>query len=87
MSNFITITGINSLSDPIRFHRKQAKLTQFELARIAGVGKTVVFDIESGKESVRFNTLLKVLGALNMQLVWTSSLTRTQKFSFKKDTQ
>ncbi|MDI6033918.1 helix-turn-helix domain-containing protein [Flavobacterium sp. LB2P84] len=34
----------------IKEHRKQAGLTQLELANLAGVGKTTVFDIEKNKE-------------------------------------
>jgi len=58
----------NTFAQIIRFHRKQSKLTQVELARLAGVGKTVVFDIENGKESIRLNTLLKVCHVLNIQI-------------------
>lgn len=52
----------------IHYCRKQSGLSQQELARLADVGKTVVFDIEKGKETVRLNTLLKVLDVLNIQL-------------------
>lgn len=52
----------------VRAHRKAAGLTQLELARLAGVGKTVVFDIEKGKATVRLATLLRVLDALSMRL-------------------
>lgn len=58
----------NTFAQIIRFHRKQSKLTQVELARLAGVGKTVVFDIENGKESIRLDTLLKVCHVLNIQI-------------------
>jgi y4mF family transcriptional regulator len=58
----------------VRFHRRRAGLTRVELARLAGVGKTVVFDIEKGKETVRLKTLLSVLGALNIRLDWSSPL-------------
>jgi len=43
-------------------------LSQSELAKVAGVGKTVVFDLEHGKESVQLDTLKKVLTVLNIQL-------------------
>lgn len=52
----------------IRTHRRQSGLSQQELALMAGVGKTAVFDIEKGKESVQLNTLLKVLKVLNIQM-------------------
>jgi len=58
----------------IRYHRKQADLSQEELARVAGVGKTVVFDIEKGKLTIRFETLVKLLKALNIQLHFESPL-------------
>ena len=52
----------------IHYCRKQSGFSQQELARLAGVGKTVIYDIEKGKESVRLNTLLKVLDVLNIQM-------------------
>lgn len=52
----------------VRFHRKKAGLSQDELGRLAGLGKTVIFDIEKGKLSVQLNTLLKVLEVLNITL-------------------
>ncbi|MBS0635501.1 MAG: helix-turn-helix transcriptional regulator [Verrucomicrobia bacterium] len=58
----------------IRFHRKQAGLSQEELAAVAGVGKTTVFDIEKGKLTIRFSTLLKLLHALNIQITLNSKL-------------
>lgn len=64
----------SEIGEVIRFHRRQAELSQLELAKIAGVGKTVVFDLEKGKTSVRLSTLLKVLRALNIRLDWTSPL-------------
>ena len=52
----------------IREHRKAAGLSQAELSRLAGVGKTAVFDIEKGKSTVRLATLLRVLDALSLRL-------------------
>ncbi|MGM0587272.1 MAG: helix-turn-helix domain-containing protein [Bacteroidota bacterium] len=52
----------------IRCHRRRSGLTQNELADLAGVGKTAVFDIEHGKETVQFNTLHKVCVALNITI-------------------
>ena len=56
----------------VRTHRKWAGLTQIELAKIAGVGKTVIHDIEKGKETIRFQTLGKVCRVLNVTLTWES---------------
>ena len=63
-----------TLGGAIRDHRKTAGLTQPELAQLAGVGKSAVFDIEKGKSTVRLETLLRVLAALNMELHWRSPL-------------
>jgi len=62
------------LADVIKLHRKAAKLTQIQLAEMAGVGKTVVFDIEKGKESIRLDTLRKILKVLNIKVQLTSQL-------------
>ncbi len=56
------------IAHAVRWHRKLAGLTQVELAELAGVGKTVLFDIEHGKESVLACGLLKVLAALNLKI-------------------
>ncbi len=52
----------------IRSCRKRSGVTQIELARMAGVGKTAVFDIENGKQGIRLNTLLRVLAILNIKV-------------------
>ncbi|KTD73443.1 helix-turn-helix transcriptional regulator [Legionella tucsonensis] len=58
----------NEIAKLVHFYRKQSGLSQQELATLAGVGKTVIFDIEKGKETVRLNTLLKVLDVLNIRM-------------------
>ena len=58
----------------VRFHRKKSGLTQERLAVLAGVGKTVVFDIEKGKDSIQLDTLQKVLNVLNIRLNLESPL-------------
>lgn len=68
---------MKDLGKIIRYHRKKAGVTQVELADLAGVGKTVVFDIEHGKESVQFNSLLKILKALNISMQFHSSLMKS----------
>ena len=62
------------ISRIVVFHRKKSGLTQKQLADIAGVGKTAVFDVEKGKETVRLNTLIKILSALNIKLNLQSPL-------------
>ncbi len=63
-----------NLGKIVRYHRRKNGLTQLELATRAGVGKTMVFDLEKGKQSVRLNTLMKVLHALNINLLYQSPL-------------
>lgn len=62
------------ISEVIKTHRKAARLSRVQLAEMAGVGKTVVYDMEHGKESVRLDTLRKVLKVLNIRIVLTSPL-------------
>jgi transcriptional regulator with XRE-family HTH domain len=68
MSAKISINNFNLVGRIIQFHRKKARLTRIELSAIAGVGKTVIYDIEHGKETIRLNTLLKICKALNLSL-------------------
>lgn len=58
----------NDIAKIVRYFRKQSGLTQLQLATLAGVGKTVVFDIEKGKETVQLNSLMKVLDVLNIKI-------------------
>jgi len=60
------------LSDIIRFHRRRAGLSRIDLATLAGIGKTALYDIENGKQTMRWNTLMQLLQALNIQ-VWLDS--------------
>ncbi len=62
------------LAAVIRFHRKKSGLSQAELALLAGLGKTVIFDIEKGKQSIRYDTLLKVMKVLNISFQFKSPL-------------
>lgn len=64
----IDLGSMTELGRLVQYHRKQAKLSRLALADIAGVGKTSLFDIEKGKDTVRLITLLKVLAALNISI-------------------
>lgn len=72
------------LAKIIRFHRKKSGLSQLELARLAGLGKTVIFDIENGKLSIRFDTLLKVLEVLNIKIEFQGPLMKLCKESINE---
>lgn len=52
----------------VRDNRKAAGLTQRELADMAEIGKTAVFDIEKGKLTVQLDTLLKVFRVLGIEV-------------------
>lgn len=57
----------DEIAKTVLYCRKLSGLSQQGLARLAGIGKTAVFDIEKGKETVRLNTLLKIFDVLNIQ--------------------
>ena len=65
-----------SVADIIRYHRKKAGLSQEALAKLSGVGKTAVFDLEKGKQSAQLDTLMKILRALNIRVRFESPLMR-----------
>ncbi len=67
----------HEVANLVHYYRKHSGLSQQELARLAGVGKTVIYDIEKGKESVRLNTLLKVLDVLNIQMKFETPFPQT----------
>jgi y4mF family transcriptional regulator len=62
------------IGEVILFHRKKSGLSQKQLADLAGVGKSVVFDSEKGKETIQLNSLLKILKALNITIELKSPL-------------
>jgi y4mF family transcriptional regulator len=62
------------INEIVLFHRKKSGLTRNQLADLAGVGKTVIYDIEKGKDTIRFSTLQKVLKALNIEITFASPL-------------
>jgi predicted transcriptional regulator len=68
------MAAINELHEIIHFHRKQARLSRMELADLAGVGKTVIYDLEKGKETVKWSTIQAVLTALNVKVKFDSPL-------------
>jgi HTH-type transcriptional regulator / antitoxin HipB len=63
---------MDSIKEIVKKHRRMSGLSQAELAKLAGVGKTVVFDLEHGKQSVRYDTLMKILSVLNITISFNS---------------
>jgi y4mF family transcriptional regulator len=56
------------LGTALRNRRKSLGLTQQELARLAGCGLAFLYELESGKATVRLDKLLGVLGVLGLEL-------------------
>ena len=75
----INTESIMNIGAFVKFHRKQAGLSRIDLANIAGVGKTVIYDIENCKETVRLKTLLSVMDALNISISLDSPLMNQYK--------
>jgi transcriptional regulator with XRE-family HTH domain len=72
------LDNVVHLGQIIREHRKASRLSRMECARLAGIGKTVLYDIEHGKASVQLDTLLKLLNTLNISLSLSSPLLMQQ---------
>jgi len=62
------------VAEIVRLHRKAARLSREQLAELSGVGKTVIYDIEKGKETIQLDTLRKIFKVLNIKIVLTSPL-------------
>ena len=65
---------MQTIAKLICYHRRRSGLSRARLADIAGIGKTAVYDIEHGKESVRLSTLARVLASLNIDIALDSPL-------------
>jgi HTH-type transcriptional regulator / antitoxin HipB len=63
---------IVEIAKAVKQHRKIAGLSQSQLGRLAGVGKTAVFELEHEKETIRFDVLRKILEALNINVKLSS---------------
>lgn len=59
---------IQNLSAVIRQTRKLAHLSQNELADMAGVGKTLIFDVEKGAKKISLEKLIRICNALNIKI-------------------
>lgn len=75
---------IANLAKIVIYHRKKSGLNRLELATIAGVGKTVIYDIEHGKSTVRLDTVIKILNVLNIKLELIGPLVQTRDVENEK---
>ena len=64
MKTMTTIKSPQELGDALRSARKRLGLTQPRLALAAGVGVRFIVDLESGKPTVRLDSVLRVIDAL-----------------------
>lgn len=60
---------MNPVAKFVKQRRKQAKLTQVELAKKAGVGLRFLRELEQGKASLRCDTVNQVLALFGSELV------------------
>jgi len=74
------MTQVWELANVIKLHRRTAKLSRIQLAEMAGVGKTVIYDIEKGKETIQLDTLRKILKVLNIKIELKSPLMNNLQF-------
>lgn len=58
----------DALAATVRQRRKALKLTQAELAELAGCGPDFLYDVERGKPTLRLDKLLQVLHTLGLTL-------------------
>lgn len=75
----------SELASLISYHRKQAGLSQVELALHAEVSRNVVQDLEAGKERASWRNLQAVLGVLNIRLEPAGPLVEAWKNQTKKE--
>ena len=64
----------SAVGDMVRYHRRVAGLTQVQLAKLAGAGKSTVYDIEKGKQTVQLDKYLAILRVLNIEVSYHSPL-------------
>ena len=64
----------DTIAATIKKHRKIANLSQLELANLAGIGKTTLFEIEKNNEKVSWHNIKAVLTVLNIKFHLESPL-------------
>jgi HTH-type transcriptional regulator / antitoxin HipB len=63
-----------TIASIIKKHRKIANLSQIELANLAGIGKTTLFEIEKNNDNVSWHNIKAVLAVLNIKFHLESPL-------------
>ena len=62
------MVNMDNFGETVRFHRKKCGLSQLQLANLAGIGKTTVFDIEKNRHTFQTDTIQKICEALNLEM-------------------
>lgn len=57
-----------SLGDAIRHYRREAGLTQAELAEMAGLQRSYLSELETGKETEQLKRVLRLLRRLGVRM-------------------
>jgi transcriptional regulator with XRE-family HTH domain len=57
--------------------RKRSRLTQDELASLAGLSRRPIYDLEQGSGGIKVGTLIKILDVLGLELVLRPRSPRT----------
>jgi len=65
---------LRDAGEVVKSHRKALKLTQKQLADLAGVGKAAIWDLENKAKSTRIDTLERILTVLNITVEFISPL-------------
>jgi y4mF family transcriptional regulator len=69
----------NAMSDFVRTHRKESKMTQAELSDLTGVGLRFVRDLEQGKPNLMTDKVNQVLLFFGHQLTPTPITDETRR--------
>lgn len=62
------ILSVKDLGNLIKTTRKSQKLTQTDLASVAGVGVRFIVDVENGKETAQLGKTFKILTMLGLKV-------------------
>lgn len=62
-------TRLNQEPSAVRWARKRSGLTQTQLAKLAGLSRTLVVEIEGGTRNATDENLIKLAGAMNCPIV------------------
>ena len=69
MSTMRHVSSAKALGRIIRDRRKSMGLTQTLAGKMVGVHQPTISDVERGEREIKIDTLLKLIGALKLELV------------------